>query len=186
MVSSEHIETLKEIVGRDNIRQDPETCQIYGADALKLDCAADVVVFPASSTEVSSVASFCSAQQIPITPRGAGTGYTGGAVPSGGGVVLTLERMNRILEVDEQNLVAVVEPNVVTGHLQEMVERVGLFYPPDPASLNKSVIGGNVAECAGGPRAFKYGTTKRYVLGCLLYTSPSPRDRGWSRMPSSA
>ena len=165
MVSSEQIETLKGIVGRDNIRQDADTCRIYGADALNLDYSADVVVFPASTTEVSSVAKFCSSEQIPLTPRGAGTGYTGGAVPSGGGVVLTLERMNQILEIDEQNLVAVVEPNVVTGHLQEMVERVGLFYPPDPASLNKSVIGGNVAECAGGPRAFKYGTTKRYVLG---------------------
>ena len=97
--------------------------------------------------------------------RGAGTGYTGGAVPLRGGVVLSLERLNRILEIDEENLLAVVEPNVITGDLQHAVERVGLFYPPDPASLNQSVIGGNVAECAGGPRAFKYGTTKRYVLG---------------------
>ena len=82
-----------------------------------------------------------------------------------GGVVLSLERMNRILEIDEANLLAVVEPNVITGDLQDAVEKVGLFYPPDPASLRQSVIGGNVAECAGGPRAFKYGTTKQYVLG---------------------
>jgi glycolate oxidase len=102
---------------------------------------------------------------VPIVPRGGGTGYTGGAVPLSGGVVLSLERLDRILEIDEENLLAVVEPNVVTGVLQEAVERVGLFYPPDPASLKQSVIGGNVAECAGGPRAFKYGTTKRYVLG---------------------
>ena len=165
MVSSDQIRALGRIVGAENIREDSDTCRVYGADALKLDYAADVVVFPGSVAEVSSIASFCSAERIPLTPRGAGTGYTGGAVPSKGGVVLALERMNRILEIDEQNLVAVVEPNVVTGHLQERVERVGLFYPPDPASLNKSVIGGNVAECAGGPRAFKYGTTKRYVLG---------------------
>lgn len=165
MVSSDQIRALGRIVGAENIREDSDTCRVYGADALKLDYAADVVVFPGSAAEVSSVASFCSAERIPLTPRGAGTGYTGGAVPLVGGVVLALERMNRILEIDEQNLVAVVEPNVVTGHLQERVERVGLFYPPDPASLNKSVIGGNVAECAGGPRAFKYGTTKRYVLG---------------------
>ena len=98
-------------------------------------------------------------------PRGAGTGYTGGAVPVRGGVVISLERMNRILEIDEENLLAVVEPNVITGDLQDAVEQVGLFYPPDPASLRQSVIGGNVAECAGGPRAFKYGTTKQYVLG---------------------
>ncbi|HEX6944993.1 MAG TPA: FAD-linked oxidase C-terminal domain-containing protein, partial [Casimicrobiaceae bacterium] len=91
--------------------------------------------------------------------------YTGGAVPLHGGVVLSLERLNRILEIDEANLVAVVEPAVITGDLQDAVEKVGLFYPPDPASLNESVIGGNIAECAGGPRAFKYGTTKKYVLG---------------------
>ena len=100
-----------------------------------------------------------------MVPRGAGTGYTGGAVPTQGGVVISLERMNRILEIDESNLVAVVEPCVITGDLQDAVERVGLFYPPDPASLRISTIGGNVAECAGGPQAFKYGTTKRYVLG---------------------
>jgi glycolate oxidase len=86
-------------------------------------------------------------------------------VPTRGGVVLSLERMNRILELDEENLVVVVEPHVITGHLQDTVEKVGLFYPPDPASLRTSVIGGNVAECAGGPRAFKYGTTKQFVLG---------------------
>jgi glycolate oxidase len=107
----------------------------------------------------------CAPHGIPMVPRGAGTGYTGGAVPLRGGVVLSLERMNRILEIDEENLVAVVEPNVITGDLQAAVERVGLFYPPDPASLKQSAIGGNVAECAGGPRAFKYGTTKQYVLG---------------------
>ena len=101
---------------------------------------------------------------MPLVPRGAGTGYTGGAVPTQGGVVLSMERLNRILEIDEVNLLAVVEPHVITGELQRAVEAVGLFYPPDPASLEMSSIGGNVAECAGGPRAFKYGTTKRYVL----------------------
>lgn len=101
---------------------------------------------------------------MPLVVRGAGTGYTGGAVPTRGGVVLSMERLNRILEIDRTNLLAVVEPNVITADLQRAVERVGLFYPPDPASLERSSIGGNVAECAGGPRAFKYGTTKRYVL----------------------
>ena len=103
--------------------------------------------------------------RIPLTPRGAGTGYTGGAVPSAGGIVLVMERLDKILEIDPPNLLAVVQPHVVTADLQHAVEEVGLFYPPDPASLRQSVIGGNVAECAGGPRAFKYGTTKRYVLG---------------------
>ena len=114
---------------------------------------------------MAAVVRLCAPHRVPIVPRGAGTGYTGGAVPTQGGVVLSLERMNRILEIDEANLVAVVEPHVITGDLQDAVEKVGLFYPPDPASLRQSVIGGNVAECAGGPRAFKYGTTKRYVLG---------------------
>jgi glycolate oxidase len=101
---------------------------------------------------------------VPLVVRGAGTGYTGGAVPTAGGVVLSMERMNRILEIDPVNLLAIVEPNVVTAALQREVERIGLFYPPDPASLEQSSIGGNVAECAGGPRAFKYGTTRHYVL----------------------
>jgi glycolate oxidase len=106
----------------------------------------------------------CNEHRVPLVVRGAGTGYTGGAVPTQGGVVLSMARLNRILEIDEANLIAVVEPNVINGDLQRAVERVGLFYPPDPASLETSSIGGNVAECAGGPRAFKYGTTKRYVL----------------------
>jgi glycolate oxidase len=113
---------------------------------------------------VAAVARLCNEHRVPLVVRGAGTGYTGGAVPTKGGVVLSMERMNRILEIDPVNLVAVVEPNVITGDLQRAVEAVGLFYPPDPASLATSSIGGNVAECAGGPRAFKYGVTKRYVL----------------------
>ena len=120
---------------------------------------------PADTSEVARVVRACADHNVPFVPRGAGTGYTGGAVPLHGGVLISLERMNRIVEIDEDNLLAVVEPNVITGDLQAAVENVGLFYPPDPASLNISTIGGNVAECAGGPRAFKYGTTKQYVLG---------------------
>lgn len=123
-----------------------------------------MVVIPASTAEISRIARLCHDRRIPLVVRGAGTGYTGGAVPTSGGVVLSMERLNRILEIDQINLLAVVEPNVINGDLQRAVEAVGLFYPPDPASLDQSSIGGNVAECAGGPRAFKYGTTKRYVL----------------------
>lgn len=122
-------------------------------------------MLPDGADQVSAVVRVCARERVPIVPRGAGTGYSGGAVPIHGGIVLSLERMNRILEIDQSNLIAIVEPNVVTGDLQDAVERVGLFYPPDPASLRQSVIGGNVAESAGGPRAFKYGTTKQYVLG---------------------
>ncbi len=121
-------------------------------------------MLPGSTLEIAAITRLCNEQRIPLVVRGAGTGYTGGAVPTAGGVVLSMERLNRILEIDETNLLAVVEPNVITGDFQRAVEAVGLFYPPDPASLDRSSIGGNVAECAGGPRAFKYGTTKRYVL----------------------
>ena len=156
---------IEQIVGAQHVRRDDELRREYGTDALGRGHPADLVVFPAAAIEIAAVARLCDARRIPLTPRGAGTGYTGGAVPSSGGVVLALDRFDRIKEIDEANLLAVVEPNVVTGVLQAAVERVGLFYPPDPASLARSAIGGNVAECAGGPRAFKYGTTRRYVLG---------------------
>ena len=165
MITSSLLSDLEAIVGRDYVRTADDVRDTYGADALKRGHPADAVVCPDGANEVAGIVRLCAASRVPIVPRGAGTGYTGGAVPIRGGVVISLERMNRILEIDEQNLVAVVEPNVVTGDLQSAVERVGLFYPPDPASLKQSVIGGNVAECAGGPRAFKYGTTKPYVLG---------------------
>lgn len=159
------LRTLESIVGTNHVRTDEIARDAYGVDALQRGRRADVVVFPSVTAEVAGVARACDAARVPLTPRGAGTGYTGGAVPVAGGVVLSLERLNRIVEIDEASLLAVVEPNVVTETLQHAVERLGLFYPPDPASLSRSVIGGNVAEGAGGPRAFKYGTTKRYVLG---------------------
>jgi glycolate oxidase len=156
---------LQAPVGAVYVRTDESSRLSYGTDALKKGQSADAVVFPATTEEVAAIVRLCAEYRIPIVPRGAGTGYTGGAVPTQGGIVVSLERMNRILEIDEANLIAVVEPNVITGDLQDAVEKLGLFYPPDPASLRQSVIGGNVAECAGGPRAFKYGTTKQYVLG---------------------
>ena len=159
------VDRLRAVVGAAHLRTDADTCTTYGADALRRGHPADAVVTPADAIEIAGIARVCFDTRTPLVPRGAGTGYTGGAVPVHGGVVLSLERLNRILDIDEGNLLAVVEPNVVTGDLQDAVERVGLFYPPDPASLRQSVIGGNVAECAGGPRAFKYGVTRQYVLG---------------------
>src|SRR6185295_11380654 len=111
------------------------------------------------------IARLCHEQRVPLVVRGAGTGFSGGAVPTEGGIVLSLERLNRILEIDQENLLARAQPHVITGDFQDAVERVGLFFPPDPSSLRRSVLGGNIGECAGGPRAFKYGTTRRYVLG---------------------
>ncbi len=155
---------LARIVGDGHVLDAPASIEAYGMDALKRGVPPDLVVRPGTAAEVAEVVRVCADARLPIVPRGAGTGYTGGAVPVRGGVVVSLERLNRILEIDEANLLAVVEPNVITGDLQAAVERVGLFYPPDPASLKESAIGGNVAECAGGPRAFKYGTTRHYVL----------------------
>jgi len=158
------IERVTGITGGPFVLRDAPALASYGADALKLDHPADLVVLPAKTAEISQLAALCDQERVPLVVRGGGTGYTGGAVPLRGGMVMSLERMNRLLEIDQLNLLARVQPNVITGDLQDAVERVGLFYPPDPASLRQSAIGGNVAECAGGPRAFKYGTTKRYVL----------------------
>ncbi|MDQ3486229.1 MAG: FAD-binding protein [Acidobacteriota bacterium] len=165
MLTPDFLDALAAIVGEPHIRIDDASLVMYGTDALKRGHPAEAVVLPADTSQVAKVVAQCAEHRVPFVPRGAGTGYTGGAVPLHGGIVISLERMNRILEIDEANLLAVVEPNVITGDLQTAVEAVGLFYPPDPASLHMSTIGGNVAECAGGPRAFKYGTTKQYVLG---------------------
>ena len=159
------LDALKNALGVAHVSTDPGACLAYGTDALKRGHPADVVVKPGTTEDVAAIARICTRTRTPMVPRGAGTGYTGGAVPLQGGVLISLERLNRILEIDEENLLAVVEPHVITGDLQDAVERAGLFYPPDPASLRQSTIGGNVAECAGGPRAFKYGVTKQYVLG---------------------
>jgi glycolate oxidase len=161
---SAFVESLRAALGERGVSDDPQTLDAYAADALGRGHAPDVVVRPADTAEVAAVARLCQEHRVPLVVRGAGTGYTGGAVPTRGGVVLSVERLNRILEIDPVNLTVVVEPAVITGELQRAVEARGLYYPPDPASLEMSSIGGNVAECAGGPRAFKYGTTKRYVL----------------------
>ena len=158
------IEQFSSIVGAEFALTDAESRARYGVDALQIGHPADIVLLPADSAQVSAIARLCNEHRLPLVVRGAGTGYTGGAVPVRGGVVLSMERFDRILEIDEESLLAVVQPHVVTRDLQEAVEARGLFYPPDPASLKQSSLGGNVAECAGGPRAVKYGTTKRYVL----------------------
>ena len=144
--------------------EDSGTLDAHAADAFGVGHRPDVVVRPANTAEVAFVARQCQAAGVPLVVRGAGTGYTGGAVPLAGGVVLSTARLDRILTIDEANLLVVVQPAVITADLQRAVEVRGLFYPPDPASLDSCSIGGNVAECAGGPRAFKYGVTKRYVL----------------------
>ena len=155
---------LADRVGTSWIRDDTDSRIRYGTDALQRGVAADLVVIPGTVEEVSAIARLCDRHRTPLVVRGAGTGYTGGSVPVQGGVLLSMERFDRILEIDIENLLAIVQPNVLTCQLQDAAEARGLFYPPDPASLKISALGGNVAECAGGPRAVKYGTTRRYVL----------------------
>ena len=165
MLSEPFLTGVTALVGEEFTKRDPASLDLYGTDALNRTHRPDIVAVPSSRDEVAAVARLCNQHKVPLVVRGGGTGYTGGAVPTHAGVVLSLERLNQILEIDQVNLLARVQPNVITADLQDAVERVGLFYPPDPASLRRSAIGGNIAECAGGPRAFKYGTTKRYVLG---------------------
>ncbi len=158
------LEALAGIVGPARLAVDAATRDAAGRDALLRGHAPDAVVTPGSTAEIAAIARACHEARVPLTVRGAGTGYTGGAVPVRGGVVLSMARFDRILAIDAANLLAVVQPNVVTRALHDAVEAQGLFYPPDPASLARCALGGNVAEDAGGPRAFKYGTTRRYVL----------------------
>lgn len=158
--------TLEAAVGPEFVLTDLAVLEAHSVDGQRRGARLpDAVVRPGTADEVSRVLVACSGARVPVVPRGGGTGYSGGAVPTRGGIVLAMDRFDRIIDIDEESLLAVVQPNVVTGVLQAEVERRGLFYPPDPASLDRSALGGNVAECAGGPRAFKYGTTRHYVLG---------------------
>jgi len=165
MLEPRIIEKLKQIVGPDNTATERQDLLCYGYDATQMEFLPDVVVHPANADEVSQVLKLANAEKIPVFPRGAGSGFTGGALPKGGGIVLVTTRMNRIIRIDTENLVAEVEPGVVTEQFQMEVEKLGLFYPPDPASLKFSTLGGNVAENAGGPRCVKYGVTRDFVMG---------------------
>ena len=159
------IEILKEIL-HGQVVSDPDVLESYARDeTIDLACRPDCVVRAHSSQDVATVLKICNQNNVPVTPRGAGTGVTGGAVPVAGGVVLSMERLNRILEIDARNLIAVVEPGAITADIQKAAHQHHLLYPPDPASLETCSIGGNVAENAGGPRAVKYGITAHYVTG---------------------
>ncbi|OGQ57374.1 MAG: glycolate oxidase subunit GlcD [Deltaproteobacteria bacterium RIFCSPLOWO2_02_FULL_53_8] len=156
---------LERLVGTANASFLKEDLICYSYDATNSPHLPDAVVFPATAQEVSGILRLANAESFPVIPRGAGSGFTGGSLPVDGGVVVSTERMKAIISIDTENLTAVVEPGVVTWDFQQEVERQGLFYPPDPSSLKFSTIGGNIAECAGGPRAVKYGVTRDYVLG---------------------
>lgn len=145
---------------------DPDVLESYARDeTIGLAARPDCVVRAQSARDVSTVLKICNLSNVPVTPRGAGTGVTGGAVAVAGGVVLSMEQLNRIIEIDARNLIAVVEPGAITADIQKAAAQQQLLYPPDPASLDTCSIGGNVAENAGGPRAVKYGITGHYVTG---------------------
>lgn len=159
------IEQLQSIAGSDAILLDDTSLKIYSSDETEdLSFLPEAVIKPQSAEEISRILKLCNENNIPVTPRGAGTGLSGGALPVFGGVVLSCERLNRILQIDERNLQVTTEPGVITEVLQNAVKEKGLFYPPDPASKGSCYIGGNVAENSGGPKAVKYGVVKDYVL----------------------
>lgn len=165
MLKPSIVKELKKIVGSAHFYTSPEEMVAYSYDATQMESLPWAVAQPSTAREISEILILANRERFPVIPRGAGTGMSGGSVPIRGGLVLSLERMNRILEIDEENLIAVVEPGVVTGDLQREVEKRGMFYPPDPASHDFCTMGGNVAECAGGLRAVKYGVTRDYILG---------------------
>ena len=159
------IEKLKQIVGESYIFFDSESLAAYGHDETeKLLFLPEVVIKPRTAKEIGDILIIANYELIPVTPRGAGTGLSGGALPIYGGIIISMERFNQILEIDELNLQDTVEPGVINEVFQNAVIELGLFYPPDPASKGSCFIGGNVAESAGGPKCVKYGTTKDYIL----------------------
>jgi len=164
-IDAEAIEYLTTVTGKGNVIVEGEELADYGHDYTEdFQFNPDVVAKPQDSEEISQILAYCNEHQIAVTPRGGGTGLSGGALPVYGGLVLSLEKLNNIISIDENNFQATVEPGVINETFQEAVKEKGLFYPPDPASKGSSFLGGNLAENAGGPKAVKYGVTKDYVL----------------------
>jgi glycolate oxidase len=176
------IQALRSIVGPENVLHDPEDLLAYGIDGTWVEREPQVVVLPQSAEEISAILRLANAERVVVTPRGSASGLSGGALAASGGIALSLTRMNRILEIDVGNAVAVVQPGVITGDLQKAVEKVGLFYPPDPSSLSVSAIGGNVAENAGGARCLKYGVTTDYVMALQVVLPTGEIIRTGGRM----
>jgi glycolate oxidase len=164
-LTKQHIEQLKQIVGEAFVFYDEENLEHYGHDETeRLLFKPEVVVKPRTAEEIAAIMKLCNKDLIPVTPRAAGTGLSGGALPHLGGVLVSCERMNNIIEIDERNLQVTTEPGVITEILMNAVKEKGLFYPPDPSSRGSCFIGGNIAENSGGPKAVKYGVVKDYVL----------------------
>ena len=156
-LSSITLSQLETIVGKEFISVDKEQFKKYGRDETEdLVFFPEIVVKPQTVEQISKVLKYCNEQKIPVTTRGAGTGLSGGALPIKGGVLLSMEKFNKILNIDTRNLQATVEPGVINYIFQEEVKKLGLFYPPDPASWGSCSLGGNIAHSSGGPKAEKY------------------------------
>ena len=168
MISRPVIRDIIRIVGEEHLFTTRDIMAEYATDGTKLEFMPDAVAFPADSKEVSRILGLATKEGFPVIPRGAGSGMSGGALPVEAGLVLAMNRFDRILSIDRDNFICKAESGVITADLQNAVEKFGLFYPPDPASRDISTIGGNVAECAGGLRAVKYGVTRDYVLGLTV------------------
>jgi glycolate oxidase len=167
----EVLDNLRRIVGAENVVVDPERVEPYGADAVKEKFPPEAVVFPESTEQMVAILKLANEYLFPVTARGGGVGYTGGAVPIDGGIVIGTDRMNKIIEINVDDLYAICQPGIRTFELQQAVEEKGLMFAPDPASYKDSFIGGNIAENAGGMRTPKYGVTKHHVLGLEVVTA---------------
>ena len=181
MIADPILKELRTTVAAERVLSKPEELLVYGYDGAVVEHKPDVVISPLSSEEVSRVLRIANRERIVVAPRGAGTGLAGGSVPVHGGIALNMAMMNRILEISPQDMCVVTQPGVITGVLQAEVEKTGLFYPPDPASLNQCTIGGNVGTGAGGPRGLKYGVTKDFVLGLEIVLANGELMRTGSR-----
>ena len=164
-IPSRLITLISEIVGSENLTSRIEDLHCYSYDGTARPHLPGLVVFPHTTEQISEIMKLASTHRIPVVPRGAGTGMTGGIVPVEGGIVMAMTKLDAIVEIDTDNQIGIVEPGVITAEFQAAVRKQGLFYPVDPASMKYCSIGGNAAECAGGPSAVKYGVTKDYIIG---------------------
>ncbi|HSH55037.1 MAG TPA: FAD-linked oxidase C-terminal domain-containing protein [Methylotenera sp.] len=169
-MSTDFLVKLSQQFPKDRVYTDPVDCYAYAYDNSRIFHAPIAVVFPVNTEEVQAVIKLCNAHKIPVVPRGRGTGTAGGSVPEQGGVALSLERMNNIISVDPDNRMAIIEPGVLNQELQDVIKKVGFFWPPDPSSAAYCSIGGNLATCAAGPHAVKYGVARDHVLGLKAVT----------------
>jgi D-lactate dehydrogenase len=170
MSAPDFITALTQLMPKDRVYTDPVDCYAYAYDNSRNYHAPIAVVFPLNVEEVQSVIKLCNLHKVPVVPRGRGTGTAGGSVPEAGGVALSLERMNSIISIDPDNRMAIVEPGVLNQELQDAIKPVGFFWPPDPSSAAYCSIGGNLATCAAGPHAVKYGVARDHILGLKAVT----------------